>query len=98
MVCGLDVFHEQECEMSVMGFVASYNRTITKYWTATQVIEKAGSELCPGVGTAMTDAMSHFKEVNESYPEQVILYRDAPIDCRMNALKEQEVKLIEQSI
>ena len=40
MICGLNVFHEtQDCELSVMGLVASYNRTATKYWTATQVME-----------------------------------------------------------
>ena len=76
MVCGLDVFHEtQDCELSVMGLAASYNRTITKYWTTTQVMEKPGQEICTRLYVALIDALNHFKDVNESYPDQIIIYR-----------------------
>ena len=38
MVCGLDVFHETKtlCK-SVVGFVATYNRSATKYWSKSVV-------------------------------------------------------------
>ena len=40
MVCGLDVFHEREegQPISSVGFVASYNKTCTKFWPATHLL------------------------------------------------------------
>ena len=38
MVCGLDAYHDGEDGLlSVLGFVASYNRTCTKYWSSSQM-------------------------------------------------------------
>ena len=35
MVCGLDAYHDSEDGLlSVHGFVASYNKTCTKYWSS----------------------------------------------------------------
>jgi aubergine len=70
MVCGLDVYHEnEENSISMMGLVASYNRTVTKYWTATQVMDEPGQEVCHHLAPSLIDALNHFKEVNGSYPE-----------------------------
>jgi aubergine-like protein len=38
MICGLDAFHETKTRCkSVIGFVASYNRSATKYWSKSVV-------------------------------------------------------------
>jgi len=43
MICGLSVFHEQEeAPTSVLGLVASYNKTGTKYWSSTQQLDIPG--------------------------------------------------------
>ena len=80
MVCGLDAYHETGAgaEISTLGFVASYNKTCTKYWPATNLLAKAGEELATSfIKRHVRDALEHFKEVNGSYPERVILFRDA---------------------
>lgn len=80
MVCGLDAYHETEAggEISCLGFVASYNKTCTKYWPATSLCAKPGDELATSfLKQHVLNALSHFKEVNGSYPERVILFRDA---------------------
>ena len=53
MICGLDVFHHKSSvvhakgtssagDCSVMGLVATYNKTGTKYWSSSEVLPKAG--------------------------------------------------------
>ena len=82
MVCGLDVYHDKGIDdgdgvqVSCMGFVASYNRTCTKYWPVSKVISEAGSEIAMDLKNHVTGALEHFKEANGAYPERVILYRD----------------------
>lgn len=78
MVCGLDVFHETEDgEISCLGFVASYNKTCTKYWPASSLMAKPGDELSFKLTEHVLEALNHFKEVNGNYPERVLLFRDS---------------------
>ena len=78
MICGLGVYHERdEGQISSVGFVASYNKTCTKFWPATNLMAKAGDELVIDLQAHMLKALEHFKEVNGGYPDRVLLYRDA---------------------
>jgi len=53
MVCGIKTYHEnKEGLLSVLGFVASYNKTATKYWSATRALEH-GNELCMDISQCM---------------------------------------------
>ena len=88
MVCGLDVFHETESgQISCLGFVASYNKTCTKYWPATNLMAKPGDELATDLRQHVLDALNHFRDANGSYPERVILYRDAVRGVELATLK-----------
>lgn len=104
MICGLGVYHERdECgggagELSSLGFVASYNKTCTKYWPATNLMPKPGDELATNLDQHMLNALNHFKEVNGSFPERVILYRDALANSKQpDVLKETEVAQMAQA-
>jgi aubergine len=48
MVCGLDVWHDTSASgcPSVAGFVATYNRSATKYWSKAVVQQHVGQEAC----------------------------------------------------
>jgi len=60
-------------------------------------MDKPGQQVCnPTV--AITDALNHFRDVNDSYPDQVIIYRDAGSGANPNSLKSTEVAQIEQAI
>jgi len=79
-----------------MGLVATYNRTLSKYWSTTQVIEP-GQQVC-SPKSLIIDALAHFKEVNDTYPEQVIIYRDVGAGTNLKALKTVEVAAIEAAL
>ena len=44
------------------------------------------------------DALLHFKEVNDTFPEQLIIFRDSPTGSRLHLLKEKEVTQIESAL
>lgn len=46
IICGIKTYHEnKEGLLSVLGLVASYNKTATKYWSTTRHMDH-GQELC----------------------------------------------------
>lgn len=64
MICGVKTYHEnKEGLLSVLGFVASYNKTATKYWSTSRQLEH-GQELCNSISQCLQDSIAHFKEVN----------------------------------
>jgi hypothetical protein len=61
-------------------------------------MDKPGQLVCLKAHLAIVDAINHFKDVNDSYPDQVIIYRDAGSGTKLNALKTIEVLQIEQAV
>ena len=93
MICGLDVFHEQEsCQLSCLGFVASYNKTCTKFWPAHQLMPSQGEEVSTLLKSHVLEALRHFYEANGAYPERVILFRDSIPTVSNAVLQATEVK------
>lgn len=77
MICGMDAFHETKTScQSVIGFVSTYNRSATKYWSKAVVQSEIGQEICLQLKMLMTKALTQFKQMNGSYPDRVVLYRD----------------------
>ena len=77
MICGMDAFHETKSKCkSVIGFVATYNRTATKYWSKAVIQDQIGQETCFSLKYLMIKALKNFRQMNGSYPERVVLYRD----------------------
>ena len=100
MVCGLDAYHDSEDGLlSVVGFVASYNRTCTKYWSSSQMTQKPGDEIATGLQGMVVQALNHFREANGSLPDRVIVYRDGVDrgDPQMQAMKEVEVEQLKKA-
>jgi hypothetical protein len=47
MVCGMDSFHDTKTNCkSVLGFVSTYNRSATKYWSKAIIQSEMGQETC----------------------------------------------------
>jgi len=77
MICGMDAFHETKTNcQSVIGFVSTYNRSATKYWSKAVVQPEIGQEMCLSLKMLMSKALSQFRQMNGTYPERVVLYRD----------------------
>jgi hypothetical protein len=78
MVVGMKSYHDYKQQLlSVFGFVATYNRTATKYWSTSRHHLAFGDELCQSLAYCMSDAIAHFSTVNGNVvPQRVIVYRD----------------------
>jgi len=77
MVCGLDVWHEKDSNcQSVAGFVATYNRSATKYWSKAVVQPNMGQESVSEIKFIMVKALANFNKMNGSLPERIIIFRD----------------------
>lgn len=93
MVCGIKTYHEsKEGLLSVLGFVASYNKTATKYWSTSKQLENYGDELCPAVASCLLEAIVHFKAVNGCSLERIIVYRDEIAQNQFKDLAKIEVE------
>ena len=58
MICGMDAFHETKTKCkSVIGFVATYNRSATKYWSKSVVQNEIGQETCFNLAMLMGRAL-----------------------------------------
>lgn len=92
MLCGLDVFHETatKCK-SVVGFVATYNRSSTKYWSRSCVQPAIGQEICCQLKDLMTRALLNFKAMNGCFPERVVFYRDGVGASQLKSVAQIEV-------
>lgn len=75
MICGIDTYHDPaQKNMSVSAFVASINRTFTKYYSKA-VIQSKKEELVHGLVVSMHKALEAYKNVNNTYPERIVIYR-----------------------
>jgi len=98
MICGLDVFHETKTKCkSVVGFVSTYNRSATKYWSSTIVQPVIGQEVCTELQTLMKKALQNFKSMNGTYPERVVMFRDGVGAHQLKATCQSEVDQIHQA-
>lgn len=62
--------------MSVMGLAATYNKSGTKYWTTSSIMDTPGTLMCTKLKDCFMEALTHFSKVNNGYPDRVILYRN----------------------
>jgi len=89
MVIGVDTYHERG-NKSVGAFVASLNKTFTRYYSRCSVQEK-GQELSDALRTHMTAAIRKYHEVNKGLPDRIILFRDGVGDGQLAAVYEHEI-------
>jgi aubergine-like protein len=76
MIIGIDTYHEANHKgLTVGGFVATVNASFTKYYSKPAIQQKR-EELINGLVLSMTNALEHYKTVNSSLPERIIIYRD----------------------
>ena len=78
MVVGLKTYHDHKSQLlSVFSLVASYNRTLTKYWSTSRLQGNYGDEMCPQLRECFTQALQHFEVVNSVRPHRIVVYREA---------------------
>lgn len=65
MIVGIDVYHEKNKQMSsVVGFVASMDRTFTEWYSVAGMQKSTHQELMKSIQDAFHKVVSQFKKVS----------------------------------
>ncbi|XP_064631456.1 piwi-like protein 1 [Lineus longissimus] len=95
MICGMDTYHKRGSR-SVGAFVASVNRTFTKYHSRSAFFNES-QELHDNLRTMMTASIKKFLEKNRFLPDKIFMYRDGVGDGQLDAVFQHEVKQIQDA-
>ncbi|XP_049625397.1 piwi-like protein 2 [Suncus etruscus] len=96
MVIGMDVYHDPSRGMrSVLGFVASINLTLTK-WYSRVVFQMPHQEIVDSLKLCLVGALKKFYEVNHCLPEKIVVYRDGVSDGQLKTVANYEVPQLQK--
>ncbi|XP_069562718.1 piwi-like protein 2 [Brachyistius frenatus] len=91
MVVGVDVHHDpSKKHQSVMGFVASVNSSLTR-WYSRVTFQTPNEELISGFRVCLLAALQKYYEVNHNLPEKIVVYRDGVSDGQLKMVEEYEI-------
>ncbi|KAK2837637.1 hypothetical protein Q5P01_014849 [Channa striata] len=91
MVVGVDVHHDtSKLHQSVMGFVASVNSSLTR-WYSRVTFQKPSEELIHGFRVCLLAALQKYFEVTHNLPEKIVVYRDGVSDGQLKMVEQYEI-------
>ncbi|XP_053125966.1 piwi-like protein 2 isoform X2 [Hemicordylus capensis] len=91
MVVGMDVYHDpSRGKRSVLGFVASVNQNLTK-WYSRVVFQMPHQEIVDSLKVCLVSALQKFHEVNHCLPEKIVVYRDGVSDGQVKTVRDYEI-------
>uniref|UniRef100_A0A671Q728 Piwi-like protein 2 n=1 Tax=Sinocyclocheilus anshuiensis TaxID=1608454 RepID=A0A671Q728_9TELE len=91
MVIGVDVHHDvSKKSRSVMGFVASLNSMLTK-WYSRVTFQMPHEEIINGFRVCLLAALQKYYEVNHAFPEKIVIYRDGVSDGQLKTVELYEI-------
>ncbi|KAK5602350.1 Piwi-like protein 2 [Crenichthys baileyi] len=91
MVVGVDVHHDtSKTHRSVMGFVASVNGSLTR-WYSRVTFQTSNEELIRGFRVCLLAALKKYHEINHSLPEKIVVYRDGVSDSQLMMVEQYEI-------
>ncbi|KAM3659220.1 piwi-like protein 2 [Ammospiza maritima maritima] len=97
MVVGMDIHHSRSHGMrSVIGFVASMNHILTK-WYSRVVFQMPHQEIADSLRLCLSQALKRFYELNHSLPMKIVVYRDGVSDPQLDTVLKYEVPQLQKS-
>ncbi|XP_049326525.1 piwi-like protein 2 isoform X1 [Astyanax mexicanus] len=94
MVIGVDVHHDvSKKKRSVMGFVASLNSLLTR-WYSRVTFQMPNEEIINGFRVCLLAALQKYYEMNHSFPEKIVIYRDGVSDGQLKTVEQYEIPQI----
>uniref|UniRef100_A0A672J391 Piwi-like RNA-mediated gene silencing 2 n=1 Tax=Salarias fasciatus TaxID=181472 RepID=A0A672J391_SALFA len=91
MVIGVDVHHNtSKNRQSVMGFVASVNGALTR-WYSRVTFQRPNEELICGFRVCFLAALRKYYEVNHNLPDKIVVYRDGVSESQLKAVEQYEI-------
>ncbi|XP_048200047.1 piwi-like protein 4 isoform X3 [Perognathus longimembris pacificus] len=98
MVVGIDICKDAlSKEVVVVGFVASVNPRITR-WFSRCILQKTTTDMADYLKVFMTGALEKWFKHNHDLPARIIVYRDGVGDGQLKAVLEYEVPQLLSSI
>lgn len=95
MIIGIDVYHSPKSKQSVLGFVASSNPTFTCWFSQAEFQDR---ELSNVLKMMFIKAMEHYRNVNASFPTQVVIFRDSVGEGQFEYCNRHEVGQFEEAL
>ncbi|XP_008848625.1 piwi-like protein 2 [Nannospalax galili] len=96
MVIGMDVYHDPSRGMrSVVGFVASINLTLTK-WYSRVVFQMPHQEIVDSLKLCLVGSLKKYYEVNHCLPEKIVVYRDGVSDGQLKTVASYEIPQLQK--
>ncbi|XP_035236171.1 piwi-like protein 2 [Anguilla anguilla] len=91
MVIGVDVHHDtSKKNRSVMGFVASLNSSLTR-WYSRVAFQMPNEEIINGFRVCLLAALQKYYELNHTFPEKIVVYRDGVSDGQLPTVEKFEI-------
>ncbi|NP_001098067.2 piwi-like protein Ago3 isoform X1 [Bombyx mori] len=91
MIVGIDSYHDpSRRNRSVCSFVASYNQSMT-LWYSKVIFQEKGQEIVDGLKCCLVDALTHYLRSNGQLPDRIIIYRDGVGDGQLKLLQQYEI-------
>ncbi|XP_071945006.1 piwi-like protein 1 [Antedon mediterranea] len=91
MVIGIDNYHDSaQRGRSVCGFVASMNRTLTRYYSRCS-FQTPGQEIVDGLRVSLLASLKKYYEINGQFPAKIIVYRDGVGEGQTQAVRDHEI-------
>ncbi|TWW60784.1 Piwi-like protein 2 [Takifugu flavidus] len=91
MVVGVDVHHDtSKRHHSVMGFVATVNGTLTR-WYSRVMFQTPNEELIHGFRICFVAALQKYYEVNHNLPDKIVVYRDGVSEGQLSLVEQFEI-------
>ena len=88
MIVGIDVCHSGT--YSYVGFAASYNGTMSKYFSLVRKQKKGQELITDSLVECFTKALEFYQSRNKALPKQIIVYRDGVGDSQRAQVMETE--------
>ena len=97
MVVGVDVFHDPSRRgSSVAAVVSSLNQTMSS-WYSNTAFQTPGQELVDCLIVAFVEALRKYWEVNNIWPDKVIVFRDGVSDSQLDISATYEASQLKKS-
>ncbi|KAM5245958.1 piwi-like protein 4 [Ctenodactylus gundi] len=97
MVAGIDICKDTLGKEVVVGFVASVNPGITR-WFSRCILQRTATDIADCLKVFMTGALNQWHKHNHDLPARIVVYRDGVGDGQLNTILEYEVPQLLSSI
>jgi hypothetical protein len=98
MLVGIDVTHPSpgsaSTAPSVAGIVASVDSTLAQ-WPAEIRVQGARQEMVADLENLLVSRLNHWRKLNKSLPENIIVYRDGVSEGQYNKVIDEELPLLQ---